>query len=42
MLPQEGVQRWRELNSAADFQAAAAAVNNWSQTLPQVLHHKVP
>lgn len=38
---QEGLGKWRELNSAAEFLSAAAAVNNLSQTLPLLLHHKV-
>ncbi len=37
---QEALQRCRELHSAADFAAAASAVANLSQTLPQVVHHR--
>ncbi len=37
---QEALQRCRELHSTADFAAAATAVANLSQTLPQVVHHR--
>ena len=40
MRLQEALQRCRELHSAADFAAAASAVANLSQTLPQVVHHR--
>ena len=38
---QEELQKWRELNCAADFVELAAALNAFTQTLPQVLHHQV-
>lgn len=37
---QENLTKWRELNSGPDFLAAAAALQNISQTLPQLLHHR--
>ena len=39
-ITQEALQRCRELHSATDFAAAASAVANLSQTLPQVVHHR--
>ena len=40
-MVQEEVQKWRELNCAADFVELAAAINPLVQSLPQVLHHQV-
>lgn len=37
---QEGLSRWRELNSAADWLRVAAELNDITQTLPQILHHE--
>lgn len=38
---QEEVNRWRELNCAADFTELAAALNPLIQSLALVLHHQV-
>ena len=37
---QEHLNKWRELNSAADFTEAAAALQPLVLTLPQLVHHK--
>ncbi|PRW58885.1 small subunit processome component 20-like protein [Chlorella sorokiniana] len=37
---QEGLAKWRELNSAEHWLAAAAALNPLTQSLPQLVHHR--
>lgn len=37
---QEHLNKWRELNAAADFNRVAQELNNTVQTMPLVLHHK--
>ena len=39
---QEEIQKQRELHSTSNFLKAAAAVNQLAQTLPLIVHHKVP
>ena len=39
---QEEIQKQRELHSTSHFLTAAAAVNQRAQTLPLIVHHKVP
>ena len=36
---QEGLAKWRELNSAEHWLAAAAALNPLTSSLPQLVHH---
>jgi hypothetical protein len=38
--PQEGISKWRELNTAAHWTAAATQLHDLCQSLPQLLHHK--
>lgn len=37
---QEGLAKWRELNSAEHWLAAAAELNPLTQSLPQLVHHR--
>lgn len=39
---QEEIQKQRELHTTSHFLKAAAAINQLAQTLPLILHHKVP
>lgn len=38
---QEELQKMRELHTTSDFLQAASALNPITQTLPQLIHHKV-
>ncbi len=39
---QEEIQKQRELHSTSHFLKAAAAISQLAQTLPLIVHHKVP
>jgi U3 small nucleolar RNA-associated protein 20 len=38
---QEALQKWKELDTSAEFAVVASELNPITQTLPQLLHHKV-